>query len=298
MVSSEGSLDLDFPSDAYHSSWIATLVFGVPICAMLIGIDARIFGLDRPTEVSAQVVGAGVVAALVVGALLFFLIRLRQTRPARVTWDAQGITEWDGDRARTTIAWSTARRFILNLMVQYQRHGVNVGAAQKQGVVVQFTGERKHITLVAGKRAPRWVARRRSAVANLGPLLVATESLPGGGALEVDERGHKRHDSRHWRLWGILSFLGHGAAIVGLAIIWLPAFHTSDKQGGAFLTLVGSFFLLLRAIRPFSEWISLGGDPGGRGGVMLELGARLLEIAAILSPLILIALGSGSFDSL
>src|ERR1043166_9587003 len=113
MVSSEGSLDLDFPSDAYHLSWIATFLFGVPIASMLIGVDGRLLGMDRPTAMSATVVVAGGVAAVCVGAIIYFIIRMRQPRPARVTWDASGITEWDGDRRRTTIAWATARRFIL-----------------------------------------------------------------------------------------------------------------------------------------------------------------------------------------
>src|SRR5262245_5679212 len=141
MVDSEGSLDLDFPPDAYNEAWIATAVFGFPICALLMGIFTNLYATSTPDSPFTGPVVVGAIGALCAGYLVYRIIRMREPRSARVIWDKKGITEWDGDRVRAMIPWSAARRFVLEIKVQYQRRGMNVGAAHSEGFVVQFTGE-------------------------------------------------------------------------------------------------------------------------------------------------------------
>jgi hypothetical protein len=275
---SQGGTNLAVPSSAtgFPTGFAAFVGF------ILGGATGAAFEIAAIAQAQKGVLDAGIIGSCAFGGLIvaplltFWIIKLRGTPLARVSWDERGLTEWLGNKPRAFIAWSSARYAILETKVQVVRNGRATGPAQHQGYVMQISdGAGERITLIEGTRAPDWMHGRACQVASLSPL----RSLLGGqplGTVVPDERA-----------LGRASFLGFGVAawiayalVVGGTLLASQAHYGSDLKLGGLLIATGAFFLLVRAIAPLRMLLRASKTKASTASPLVELVARILWAAA------------------
>jgi hypothetical protein len=83
---------------------LASLVGGALTAVWIVAADRRFeWGIVR-ADADPPWAGLAVVGALVTSVVALVVVFIRQPKGARITWDAWGVTEWDGDAVRTSIA--------------------------------------------------------------------------------------------------------------------------------------------------------------------------------------------------
>lgn len=92
----------------------------------LLGMDV-VEALDIDSKYGPLALVGFVVVLLTAIVLPLVCLKMREPGPARLTLDAWGVTEWDGERARTAISWARARVFVLETRVRQRYGGVYRG---------------------------------------------------------------------------------------------------------------------------------------------------------------------------
>ena len=231
------SIPLRFPTVAYVRLGAASVAFvylmygayrWVPGLALGRGEYLQLEELYRPS-----LLVVAVATSLFAGLLLW----LRQPRGARVTWDDEGITEWDGQGVRSAIQWANARRSSVDFFVR--RRG-SYSRSIPAGCVEQFSdAEGRRITLVATKQStPRFLQRRRCHAD--APIPVTAQ--PGQGV--VDDGTWRRP---RWWNWPLRA----GYALTGAAAWALR--DGKNPRDIALVFVVAAGLLLCRAIPPVAE---------------------------------------------
>lgn len=219
---------------------------------------------------SAVIAGVGGIG--VVRLMLF----LRQPRGARITWDRDEITLWDGRDQSVTIPWSRAR-INRNALVTIGRRGLKALLA---GKICQISDDAGSIIDVSQGTQPIWMNGRRNS-ADFSPLAPYFTDLPKIDLIRGAE------------FWVMLKWLAAIGAYFFLAL-GLGRFYLNDVDSihteldGALLVLVGSGFLFLRSLWPLFSGLRAGGDTvskrAWRRGNLVEFGLRLLLAVAATLP--------------
>jgi hypothetical protein len=231
----EGALELRLPRGRGLQLALAGLALGTPALGVPLALLAlHLLGLTGPLA-DATLAALLLVAAALATAIPPWLLRLRAPRPARLVWDAERITELDGEHPRTALAWRDARARI---------------ETTKRGRRAQITDPRgRAITVAEPGAAPRWLLRRAAIAADLGPLLARLVELPGGPPIEPDER-----DARRPTMTGLVALGTLASGVVLLPVTYVFVLPPLAPPLAALLVCI---LCAAPALRPFHEVLAL-----------------------------------------
>lgn len=188
------------------------------------------------------------VAVLVVPSLVLWW---RQRHGARVTWDEWGITEWDGQGARTAIPWSLLR-------YHTQKHRATGEPAWRELQVMDGSG--RLIPIATRSESKASGCRRRFVASDPEKLEKLVRDVKERGQGKIDPLPWGRIDPhRHGKGWATSFVAG-----VGYACTFVQIFGISEEGGdrsiyhwSLVLAAIGFIALTLRATRPLRELWSL-----------------------------------------
>lgn len=235
-----GAIELDFPRGRALRLAIAGALLGFPglglWSAFLVPtLLARSLSEGAETALIALVLPITLAISIV---LPPWLLRSRQPRAARVTWDRWGATEHDGAHVRTAIPWSAARA------------RVETGG---RGRVVQITdAEGRAITVAAQGATPRWLARRKASApeASVEELARALAERELGPPIEPDARDRRR-PTMGPQAWSATLVIG----VLGVAMLWVV--EDLRHLAPAFVALIVCMLCAAPALRPLHELLDL-----------------------------------------
>jgi hypothetical protein len=173
-----GNLELTNGLDQTTALVAAGLFGWIPMtawCAMLLAPLEVIAGDAKDNGTLAALGLLGVVVLVVVfvapPVVPVLVLRARQPKGARVTWDADGVTEWDGAWRRAMVPWEG-----MQAAYTVPAEGRIVRAAQREAIQLRDQATHACITLwdVAPEGAP--VVRRRLCAARVKDLRAAVEA--------------------------------------------------------------------------------------------------------------------------
>ncbi|AKF10299.1 hypothetical protein [Sandaracinus amylolyticus] len=234
----EGELSLDFPRGRIVRLGALGALLGFPGLGLWVALI--------PAALLASSLSDGALTALLaITAPLTFAIslllppmlqRARAPRPARVTWDREGITEHDGPHVRTAIRWLDARARIDDA---------------ERGRVLQITDrDGRAITLATPRAAPRWLARRKACTPELDRLARVLVDVETGPEIAPDAR-----DARRPTMGPQVALLTVALAAIALPMMWLvPDLRRILPAFGALLVCI---LCAAPALRPLHELLDL-----------------------------------------
>jgi hypothetical protein len=176
-------------------------------------------------------------AAISVGLLL-----ARQPKRARLTWDDDGLTEWDGDAIRAHIPWAKAKAHRVNVVV------VRRGARESGGVLVQFSdGEGRLITANGSRLQAPWMQLRRveASFERALDLLQRADRLPRAPGLDADADSLKRPSLLLWRF---LYFAAKVDITVSLLLFRREREAAPTMAAGALMVLLTTLLVPVREL--------------------------------------------------
>lgn len=206
--------------------WVALLPIVLFEGALSPGAESALVALVAPLTLAISI------------ALPPLLLRMRQPRPARVTWDAWGIVEHDGASVRTAIPWRDARARV---------------APAKRGRVLQITdADGRAITVASIGAAPRWLSRRKATASDaaLEPLARAVVDLEEGPEIAPDAR-----DARRPTMGPQAALSTIVLGLLGAPTMWLAG--DMRHLVPAFAALVLCMLCAAPALRPIHELLEL-----------------------------------------
>ncbi len=249
-----GKVGLVFPGRAYARLVGSALLFAVLLFLVVRGVAIawRGWGFMNPSEAPelpmwlvdphphpVRLLLATPLPILmgVFAALACFLLWLRQPRGARIEWDDEGITEFDGEGVRTAIRWADARRSGVDIVVKRKGGGRYHGGSVEQ---ISDSKGRRITRSMSSWTTPLFVYRRRAE----GAEIPIQRNLPQGDGI-VDD-GVARHP--RWAVWPMRA--GYGVACFGVYV--MTEFERGVAANGLVLVVAG-LLIGLRALRPLAE---------------------------------------------
>lgn len=260
----EGELRLGRNAQATWRAGVVAGVIGGSLVPMWILVFDRLlplhWGLFPPSNYR-KTFYVMLLAAAVACVVSQWVARTRQPRGARISWDAWGITEWDGDGARVAIPWREATVGVrcdfgggVALMVLRRRHLAGFAGSDQDNVIgltLRIQGAHgRQIWVTEGVQTPA-LAGRLTTVDDLGPLLKAIE----GVRLVPMEGGHPGENLL--ALFYMIAIAGYVCAVLGLGN--LLSVHTVPTYVPHFL-LGSAFALALRALLPCLQYLRLAAE--------------------------------------
>ncbi|UJR86289.1 hypothetical protein [Sandaracinus amylolyticus] len=234
----EGELSLGFPRGRLVRLGVLGALVGFPGLGLWVALLA-------PALLAHSLSEGALTALLAITAPLTFAIsmllppmlqRARDPRPARVTWDREGITEHDGPTVRTAIRWLDARARV---------------DETKRGRVLQITDrEGRAITLATPDAAPRWLARRKACTPELDRLARVLVDVDAGPEIAPDAR-----DARRPTMGPQVALLTIALGVIGLPLMWLV--QDLRRVVPAFAALLVCILCAAPALRPLHELLDL-----------------------------------------
>jgi hypothetical protein len=276
-----GELRLGYDTRAMIRTGLVTFLAAGSISALWIIAADQVFdlqtGFAEPWSRGKPIgfgIGMGFLGVVIMRLVLF----LRQPKGARVTWDATGITEWDGEDKRVTIRWDKAR-VSDKLLIMNDKDGKPVAVA---GQICQITDPDKNFIELSQGTQPMWMNGRRNS-ADVTPM---TPYLASVMQIKPINRGEGSI---------ILKWLAAIAGYVGLLLgllMFAQSHGISDQQGflGSYLILGGAAMLVMRALWPLFSGLRAGGANAAarawRNAGVIEFVIRLvLAVVAALPAL-------------
>jgi hypothetical protein len=233
-----GELTLDFPRGRAARLAVFGAALGFPGLGAWLALLATGL-LAGSLSGTAQVAVFALFALLALAASTLLppaLLRARQPRPARVTWDREGLVERDGAHVRTAIPWLGAQARVA--------HG-------ERGRVVQVSdAEGRAITLAEPRAAPRWLAHRKACAADLGLLAGVLGEVDPGPEIAPDARDARR-PTMGWQA----TLLTLAVGLVALPMMALVP--DLRRVGPAFAALLVCILSAAPALRPLHELLEL-----------------------------------------
>lgn len=239
MAPTPGKLDLGFSGQAFARTIAIAMTVGGGLGVMWFAALAHrpVNARTMPTHLMISVV---VAAALTVAVVL-----IRQPNGAKLTWDAWGMDEWDGEGVRVSIPFS--KLYVGSLLTLAKRkHSFKPGVPIGSFVTFSDQGDRRICVSVGTQLA--WLSDRRCAVDSLNPLLAVLGEAEAGPV----ELGRARENALvGWWVLGIAGYVAAALALGGLIQPHAVSFPVREVMLGA------TALFVLRALQPFIRWVGL-----------------------------------------
>lgn len=260
----KNSVELAFGVDQYFALSVSGFVTILPMTSWIGALVPLFFG-DGHGGPDPGAAG-GILAALAVPVMLVLpalvpcrVLRARQPHGARIEWDDDGLTEWDGLWERSSIPWNRAEVAHVETTRKTQHGGTVVLHA------LQIFDSATNAVITAWEEAPGSTPRRRLRARTLSDLLRALHDhgVPFSRAAaweRAEEPGRRRTK------WVWLARSGYVAGLFG------PLVAFPSPLPGVAIGALGSALLLWRALPVFRElrMVRARLDQGGRQAVAVD----------------------------
>jgi hypothetical protein len=245
-VGKSGSLELGFGPDQYSGLVAAGLVgtlptvtwmlwVGMPFAGVLDGVH---LGSGRGGEVVTAVLGGVLGLALIVlpSVVPCLILRARQPHGARITWDDEGVIEWDGAWRRMGVPWKgmTAASTLgpaAELRTRGRREAIQLTGRSTDGCITVWD--------IAPEEAP--VVRRRLCSSQVSQLKAAIEAHGVPFTQKPEWSLARDPDRARPKMNRIVGRFGYVAAVLA------PLMAGPSRSLGIAVALVGAGLLAYRA---------------------------------------------------
>jgi hypothetical protein len=246
-------MELGFAPAAYTVA-IVGAVFLAPPAGFVVKSLLRMSDTGSPIiRLPGEAIGMVAFFALIGSVAACLLIWLRQPGGARITWDEQGVTDWNGDGVRMAIRWEKLKRGIIQVVM------VKTGSPSRKsgGQIHQVSDDDgRRITYSTSDARAGWMFNRR--------MFTSSESLYFTGFEQKGPfpKADVKEDSPGRPKIGIaINFTRLGYIALLAAVVFLMgkySYREVDNLRFAGLMLsIGGGLLLLRTLRPLAELLRL-----------------------------------------
>lgn len=176
-MAAKGELSLRFDTRSLIRIGLGAFVVGDAIGTAWLLAANRLLDLEwYPVDVYAMPLffQQGLWFGAIAVAVVLGLFVLRQPGPAKVAWDGEGITLFDGETPRTHVAWVGAT---LGTMTTYLKHSKYSDSASYVGSAIQIRGADGSVIELSEGTQPFWMNGHKTS-ASLDPLLPMIAQLP------------------------------------------------------------------------------------------------------------------------
>ncbi|MBW1808657.1 MAG: hypothetical protein JRJ87_10730 [Deltaproteobacteria bacterium] len=253
MGASSYKMELGMAPAAYTVAIVGALFLAPPTAFVIKSLLQMADGKSIIIRHPGQELGMVVLFALVGSLAACLLLWLRQPGGAHITWDENGVTDFDGDGVRVAIRWEKLKRGIIQVVL------TQTGSATRKsgGQIHQISDDDgRRITYSTSDARAGWMFSRR--------LFTNRDSLYFTGFEQKGPfpKGEVEPDNPGRPATGIaINFTRLGYIALLAAVIFLMGKYSSSEVDNArfagLMLSIGGGLLLLRVIRPLAELLRI-----------------------------------------